>query len=229
VVGRFGTRADLPLLEKAFADSRVFHTTKYTSEGGKERPVEVRVSDTAVAAALWIYGQRAADFGFPIAAMLKNHPDTLAQYGLLGFFDNDTRQAAHKKAAAWLDQHKDDRPKRYEVKDWQALFDGKTTKHWKTEGQVTIEDGNLKIGGDKGGSIVTSATFGRGFVRWSVRQAGEAKATITWRGEEYALTPARQGWASTEYEPDAAGESPIRIVAPPGTTLLIQEFAFRPY
>jgi hypothetical protein len=143
--------------------------------------------------------------------------------------DNDTRLAVHKKAAAWLDEYKDDKPKRMEIKDWQALFDGKTTKDWKTEGQGSVEDRILKIGGDKGGSIVTSAIFARGFARFSTRQAGEAKATMTWRGEEHALSPARQGWTSEEYEPDAAGESPIRIVAPPGTTLLIQEFASRLY
>jgi hypothetical protein len=94
---------------------------------------------------------------------------------------------------------------------------------------VSIEDGILKIGGDKGGSIVTRARFARGLARFSYRQAGEARATMTWRDEEHALGHARQGWTNEEYEPAAAGESPIRIVAPPGTTLLIQEFAFRPY
>ncbi len=189
----------------------------------------MQVGDTAIGSALWIYGQRAADFGFPFAAKYKNHPETLAKYYLLGFCDNDTRLAVHKKAAAWLDEHKDDKPKRMEIKDWQALFDGKTTKHWKTEGQVSVEDRILKIGGDKGGSIITSASFARGLVRWSMRQAGEAKATMTWRGEERRLSNTRQGWTSEEYEPAAAGESPIRIVAPPGTTLLIRDFAFRPY
>jgi hypothetical protein len=228
-VGRFGTADDLPVLEKAFADSRVFHTTKYTWQSGKQQPVEVWVSDTAVASALWIYGQHAADFGFPLAEIYKHRRDTLAEYYLLGFFDDDTRQAVHKKAVQWLAQHKDDKPKKIEIKDWEPLFDGKTTKHWKTEGQVSIDNGILKIGGEKGGSIVTSATFARGLVRWSVRQAGEAKAMMTWRGEERRLSTNREGWTSTEYEPAAAGESPIRIVAPPGTTLLIQEFAFRPY
>lgn len=94
---------------------------------------------------------------------------------------------------------------------------------------MSVEDGILKIGGDKGGSIVTNVRFARGFTSLSYRQAGEAKATMTWRGEEHALSPARQGWTSEGYEPDAAGESPIRIVAPPGTTLGIKEFAFRPY
>jgi RNA polymerase sigma factor (sigma-70 family) len=228
-VGRFGTADDLPVLKKAFVDSRVFHTTNYTFEDGKQRPIEVQVGDAAIGAALWLYGQRAADFGFPIAAMLKNHPDTLAQCGLLGFFDNDTRQAAHKKAAAWLDEHKNDKAIRYKIPDWQSLFDGKTTKGWKTEGQVTIEDGVLKIGGDKGGSIITTASYARGSLSFAYRQAGDAKAKLTWRGEEHALSPARQGWTSQGYDPDAKGESPIRIVAPPGTTIWLREFAFRPY
>jgi hypothetical protein len=229
-VGHFGTPADLPLLEKAFADSRVFHADVGPSEDGKKRSVEVRVSDTAVAAALHLAGQHPADFGFTFLEMNKlRGPDILLKYHLLGFFDDDARRAAHKKAAAWLDEHKDDKAQRMEIKDWQALFDGKTTKHWKTEGQVSVEDGTLKIGGDKGGSIVTTARFARGFARFSYRQAGEAKATMTWRDEDHALGHTRQGWTNEEYEPGAAGESPIRIVAPPGTTLLIQEFAFRPY
>src|SRR5262249_48767761 len=56
-VGRFGKPADLPLLEKAFADSRVFHTTNYPFKDGKQRGVEVRVSDTALASALWLVGK----------------------------------------------------------------------------------------------------------------------------------------------------------------------------
>jgi RNA polymerase sigma factor (sigma-70 family) len=229
LIGRLGGGEDLPLLKRAFADTRVWYTTKLASGTANERTIEVQVGDTAIGVALWIYGQRAADFGFPMAEMFKNHPDTLAHHGMLGFLDNDTRQAAHKKAAAWLEEHKNDKATRYEVKDWRGLFDGKTTKHWKTEGQVTIEDGVLKIGGDKGGSIVTTASYARGFVRWSVRQAGEAKAKLIWRSEEYPLSDNRVGWASFAWEPETKGESPIRIVAPPGTTLLINELAFRPY
>jgi RNA polymerase sigma factor (sigma-70 family) len=228
-VGRFGTAADLPVLKKAFVDSRVFHTTNYTFQGGKQRPIEVQVGDAAIGSALWLYGQRAADFGFPIAALLKNHPDTLAQCGLLGFFDNDTRQAAHKKAVAWLDAHKHDKPRRYAVKSWQMLFQGKSTESWKTEGQVTIEDGLLKIGGDKGGSIVTTAGYARGSLAFVYRQGGDAKATLTWRGEEHVFSPNRQGWTSSGHESDGKGEAPIRIVAPPGTTIWLREFAFRPY
>jgi hypothetical protein len=229
VIGRLGGAEDLPLLKRAFADARVWYTSKLASGTPNERTIEVQVGDTAVGSALWIFGQRAADFGFPLAEMYKNHPDTLAQYGMLGFLDNATRQATHQKAGAWLDQHKNDKATRYRVKDWQGLFDGKTTKNWKAEGQVTIENGLLKIGGDRGGSMVTTASYGRGSLAFAYRQAGDAKATMTWCGEEIALSPLRQGWASQGYDPDAKGESPIRIVAPPGTTLLLRELAFRPY
>ena len=229
VIGLYGTPANLPLLEKAFADARVFHTTNYTFNDGKQRPIEVQVGDAAVGSALWIYGQRAADFGFPIAELLKNHPETLVKYGLLGFFDNDTRQTVHKKAATWLEEHKNDKVKKYAVKAWQTLFDGKTTRHWKTEGQVSVEGGILKIGGDRGGSIVTTANFARGSLYFVYRQAGDARTTMTWGGEKPAFSPARQGWTSQGYEPNGVGEAPIRIVAPPGTTLWLREFAFRPY
>jgi RNA polymerase sigma factor (sigma-70 family) len=105
-VGRFGTLADRPLLEKAFADSRVFYTTKDTSKDGKLRAVEVRVNDTAVAAALRLAGQHPADFGFTFLEMNRYRgPDALLKYHLLGFLDEEARQAAHKKAAAWLDEH----------------------------------------------------------------------------------------------------------------------------
>jgi hypothetical protein len=112
-VGRFGTPADLPLLERAFADSRVFHTTKYTFNDGKQRGVEVRVSDTAVAAALRLSGRDAADFGFTFQEMYKRRgPEALAEHYLLGFFQEDdaARQAAHKKAREWLDEHRKEKP-----------------------------------------------------------------------------------------------------------------------
>ena len=120
--------ADRPLLEKAFADSRVFFTTKDKLEDGKERPVEVRVSDTAVAAALQLAGQHPADFGFTFLERNKARgPNTLLKYQMLGFFDDDARRAAYKKAKAWLHEHKDHKVKGMEIKDWQGLFDGKTT------------------------------------------------------------------------------------------------------
>jgi peroxiredoxin len=120
-VGRFGSAADLPLLEKAFADARVFHTTFCP---GKQNPVEVQVSDTAVVAALRLAGQHPADFGFTFLEMYKKRgpdeqakfflemyrdrgPEAFTEHFLLGFFDDTARQVAHKKAREWLDKHGD--------------------------------------------------------------------------------------------------------------------------
>jgi hypothetical protein len=113
-VGRFGKPDDLPLLEKAFTDSRVYHTTRYTFNDGKQKGIEVRVSDTAVAAALVLAGQHPADFGFTFQEMYKRRgPQALAEHYLLGFFqDDDTaRQAAYKRAREWLDKHIKEKPR----------------------------------------------------------------------------------------------------------------------
>jgi RNA polymerase sigma factor (sigma-70 family) len=226
VVGLYGTPADLALLQNAFADSRVFHTTK-----AGQRPVGVQVSDVAVASALQLYGQPAADLGFPFLEMYKKRgSDALAQYYLLGFFDGDTRRAVHKKAIRWLQEHKDDKPKGMKAQEWESLFDGKTTNGWKTEGQVSVDGSILRIGGNgKGGSIISNATFGRGHLRWAIHHTGGAKAAITWRGEEHRVLEVRQGWTTYTIDPAAPGESQIRIVVPPGTTLEIRDCEFMWY
>jgi RNA polymerase sigma factor (sigma-70 family) len=111
VVGGYGKPADLPVLEKAFADSRVFHMSH-----ADKRPVEVRVSDVAVAAALRLAGQEPADFGFTLMERYKMrgaegfHTASVNNPGLLGFFDDTARQAAHQKARAWLDKHRKEKP-----------------------------------------------------------------------------------------------------------------------
>jgi hypothetical protein len=112
VVGSYGTAADVPVLEKAFADARVYHTTQ-----AAQRPVEVQVSDAAVAAALWLTGKDPADFGFTLMEMYKvrgaeaRQLTTVNIYGLIGFFDNTTRQAAHQKAREWLDRYRKEKPR----------------------------------------------------------------------------------------------------------------------
>jgi RNA polymerase sigma factor (sigma-70 family) len=116
-VGCFGTPADLPVLEKAFADSRVYHTTDAGSDDGKRRPVEVQVSDAAVVAALRLAGKDPADFGFTFLERYKVRGPQVLQlaavsvYGVIGFFDDAARQAAHQKARAWLDKHRKEKPR----------------------------------------------------------------------------------------------------------------------
>jgi RNA polymerase sigma factor (sigma-70 family) len=109
-VGRFGTRDDLPLLEKAFTDGRVFHGARYNHPDGTLKPVEVRVSDTAVAAALHLAGQKPADFGFFPSLQMYTGPGNWAEHFALGFLDDAARQAAHKKAREWLARHGKEKP-----------------------------------------------------------------------------------------------------------------------
>jgi RNA polymerase sigma factor (sigma-70 family) len=111
-VGRFGTLDDLPLLEKAFNDGRVFHVANYNHPDGKLKPVEVRVSDTAVAAALHLAGQKPADFGFFPSLQMYTLPGNVAwaEHFSLGFLDDAARQAAHKKAREWLARHGKEKP-----------------------------------------------------------------------------------------------------------------------
>src|SRR5262249_60061392 len=127
-----------------------------------------------------------------------------------------------------VEEKKDERARRQEEKDGRGLWDAKTTRQGKTEGRVGGEEGIQKSGGARGGSIATSASSARGFARLSYRQAGEAKATMTWRGEDHALSPAPQGWAGEEKEPAAPGETPGRNVAPPGATRPKREVPFPP-
>lgn len=105
-VGQFGTNSDLPLLERSFADQRLFQRTNHTSANKVQKPVETLVSDAAIAAALHLRSQHPADFGYPILAESKERgPQELVKYHLLGFFDAATRDAAHKKAINWLAKH----------------------------------------------------------------------------------------------------------------------------
>jgi RNA polymerase sigma factor (sigma-70 family) len=104
-VGRFGTLDDLPLLEKAFSDGRVFHVAKYNHPDGTLKPVEIRVNDTAVAAALHLAGQKPADFGFFPSLQMYTGPGNWAEHFALGFLDDASRQAAHQKARDWLAKH----------------------------------------------------------------------------------------------------------------------------
>ena len=56
-VGHLGAKADLPILNAALADERVFHSTRYTDGKGGEKPVVVQVRDAALAATLHLHGQ----------------------------------------------------------------------------------------------------------------------------------------------------------------------------
>ncbi len=63
-----------------------------------------------------------------------------------------------------------------EIRDgWILLFDGETTFGWKTEGDVTVKDGILTVGGKNGGSIETTTSFGHSEVFFEFTVDGDAR------------------------------------------------------
>jgi hypothetical protein len=61
---------------------------------------------------------------------------------------------------------------------WIMLFDGETTFGWKTEGDVKVEDANLRLGGDKAASITTTSRFGPCRIAIEYRRSGKVQFAI---------------------------------------------------
>ncbi len=112
---------------------------------------------------------------------------------------------------------------------WILLFDGETTFGWKAEGESDRTGRLLSVGGDKGGSTSTTATFGPGLLRLTYRQLGRGEAGVKWRGEDHRLGgTVNASWVTTEWEPGSGGVTPITLSAPAGTRLDVQQIAFKP-
>jgi hypothetical protein len=123
VVGKYGTKADLPLLAPHFDDAaRVMAVIR--DKPGEWRPgyavpidgkdVTCVVGDVALATAVHLRGGDPRDFGFvwPTALDGAKIADPLG-LGVIGFKSKDDREAAHTKAKAWLaEQAKPDNPKK---------------------------------------------------------------------------------------------------------------------
>src|SRR5262245_22269804 len=56
---------------------------------------------------------------------------------------------------------------------WVLLFDGETLLGWNTEGEVTVRNGVLTIGGSKPASAVTTSEFGYCKVAFDIRPSQE--------------------------------------------------------
>src|SRR5260221_13671874 len=61
---------------------------------------------------------------------------------------------------------------------WILLFDGETTFGWKTEGDVKVEEGELRLGGEKAASITSTAAFGSCEIVLESTRWGEAWITV---------------------------------------------------
>jgi RNA polymerase sigma factor (sigma-70 family) len=116
VVGKYGTKADLPRLEQYIDDpTRVYALIR--DPPGQRRPgyavpidgqdITTLVQDVAVAMMLHLSGRKPQDFGFVWLTAVEGKPvaDVFA-LGAIGFVSQKDRDAAHQKARAWLDEQK---------------------------------------------------------------------------------------------------------------------------
>jgi len=102
----------LPVLEKAFADARVYHTTQ-----AAQRPVEVQVSDAAVAPRCGWPGKTRPIFGFTLLEMYKVRGPEARQLATGKHLWSDRllrrRRApgGPQKAREWLAKHVKENPR----------------------------------------------------------------------------------------------------------------------
>jgi hypothetical protein len=111
---------------------------------------------------------------------------------------------------------------------WVLLFDGESTFGFETGGAVKADGGRLLVGSpENGGSVSTKAEFTRGLVRLRYKITGPKWALLTWREGKQDLSSAND-FSTVEWEPGEKVTSPIRIDAPPGTTVTVGLFAVKP-
>jgi len=105
---------------------------------------------------------------------------------------------------------------------WRSLFDGKTTKGWRSFGKETfpdkawvVEDGWLHCLGKPGGDIITAAEFNDFELQWDWKQAPAGNS-----GVKYFVTETRDAPIGHEYqmidderEPDAKLAHGKRVTA----------------
>lgn len=99
VVGRFGNKQQVPMLEKLFNDASSLGTVQ-SSVPSKQ--VELQVRDIALAAALHITKQNLRDYGY---LAVQPNATLLFQVTTLFFNEPGQREAALKKWAQWRAEH----------------------------------------------------------------------------------------------------------------------------
>ena len=133
----------------------------------------------------------------------------------------------------------DDKPKPHaltakEIADgWVMLFDGETTFGWKVEGDATVKDGTLVLGGEKATRLVTTSSFAVGElrVRFSTPDGKPAKGgQLLGPARAHAnFTGKSEGELSEQFgidrPPPVTG--PIAVEVPAGQKLVIHRFALR--
>ncbi len=139
---------------------------------------------------------------------------------------------------------------------WILLFDGETTFGWKTEGEVKVEDGQLRLGGTKKSAIETTTVFGACNVEFTYNLLGKGKVTVAsindnfpdtnnflgcWLtsiinvSKEHGATGAikkvdseiQTAWARKKTG-KAVSPSPVRFEVEEGSTLVLKSIKLRP-
>ncbi|MBN9122326.1 MAG: sigma-70 family RNA polymerase sigma factor [Planctomycetes bacterium] len=103
ILGAFGRAEDEPLVAALLDDRTPYTGTKY---GTEQRDATAQVRDMALATLLVMRGRDPFDFGFPGCGPNRGcqfHEIPLYSHDL-GFHDDPSREAAHKRARAWLDE-----------------------------------------------------------------------------------------------------------------------------
>lgn len=99
IVGRFGGKEHVPLVEKLLDDTASCGTFQVNNP---PRQVDLQIRDIALAVAVHLTGQNLRDYGFQSA---QPNPTTLFQVATLLFHDPAERDAALKKWSAWRLEH----------------------------------------------------------------------------------------------------------------------------
>jgi hypothetical protein len=63
---------------------------------------------------------------------------------------------------------------------WVLLFDGETTFGLAVEGDASVKDGVLKVGGDKAAKVSTTTAFGMGVVQFDCRWSGRKQPEVSY-------------------------------------------------
>jgi hypothetical protein len=100
LVGKFGRKEHLPILEKLLADES--SCGAFQAAGNPPRQVELQVRDIALAVLVQLTGQNMGDYGYVAA---QPHPTTVFQINTLIFAQPAQRDTALKKWARWRMEH----------------------------------------------------------------------------------------------------------------------------
>jgi hypothetical protein len=127
---------------------------------------------------------------------------------------------------------------------WILLFDGETTFGWQTDGDATVTDGFLVIGGDKAAVATVTTAFGSSefqfeYADW--KGPGEAKVSLAGVNEGGGVTagawpirpPDKGGKAADRLSGsvnggDVPSRTQVRVEVPAGARLALRNLKLRP-